>query len=164
MLKEKSRILHLEERRRQREAKKFGKQVQTQKLQERAKQRKSDMDVIKKWRKERSQNKNNRDDEFPVELLANPGKKGATQNNGANKKETNSKKRKRNQMTKREKKDAKYGFGGKKSGKKRNTAESAADMSGYSVARNKAPYPQQRTNHAPKAKKRKMKKRQKTRG
>jgi len=37
-------------------------------------------------------------------------------------------------------KESKFGYGGMKRGLKRNTAESSADMSGFNLRRNKAPF------------------------
>jgi len=51
LLHEKTTIQKSEDRRKQRELKKFGKQVQTQKLKEREDKKKQDLEAIKKWRK-----------------------------------------------------------------------------------------------------------------
>jgi rRNA-processing protein EBP2 len=49
-LSEKKEIAESEERKHQRQMRKFGKQIQVQKKQERSKQKRDDMDKIKKWR------------------------------------------------------------------------------------------------------------------
>ena len=51
LLDQQKRIEAVEERRRQRELKRFGKKVQVEKEQTRAKQKKSELDSIKQWRK-----------------------------------------------------------------------------------------------------------------
>lgn len=43
-------------------------------------------------------------------------------------------------MSTRDKKNAKYGFGGKKRHAKSNTAESSADVGGFNPKKNKAPF------------------------
>ena len=45
--------------------------------------------------------------------------------------------------------DKKFGFGGKKKGKKRNDAQSTNDTSGFSVKKNKAAFPGMRSKHRP---------------
>lgn len=76
MLKVKDKLLfqkkimeETEERRKQREAKKFGKEVQAEKLKERAKQKKHDIESVKKWRKVRSNSDYTEgEDDFPIDL------------------------------------------------------------------------------------------------
>lgn len=52
---------------------------------------------------------------------------------------SNKKKAKRG-VSNRDKKNAKYGFGGKKRYAKSNTAESSADVGGFNPKKNKAPF------------------------
>ncbi|KEH20373.1 rRNA-processing EBP2-like protein [Medicago truncatula] len=55
LLAEKQKMVEAEERRKAREAKRLSKEVQSQKLKERAKQKKDDIESVKKWRKQRQQ-------------------------------------------------------------------------------------------------------------
>ncbi|EFA81184.1 hypothetical protein PPL_06021 [Heterostelium album PN500] len=113
--------------RQKRQFKKIGKQVQVQKQQERQKEKSSQLEAVKKWRKNRE--KGNVSEDFSIDLIDEEAKKG---NNGGNNK------RKRDLPTKGKKrlaKDEKYGFGGKKKFAKSNTREST-DAGSFSVKRN----------------------------
>lgn len=55
LLVEKKKIEEADERRKARESKKLSKEIQAQKLKERAKQKKEDIESVKKWRKQRQQ-------------------------------------------------------------------------------------------------------------
>ncbi|KAG9595487.1 Ebp2-domain-containing protein, partial [Aureobasidium melanogenum] len=120
------------EARRQRDLKKFGKQVQVAKLQERSREKKDTLDkiqLLKRKRKGEDIGNANEDDMFDVALedAAETEKKdkaarkagGADSRGGKN-------------NFKRVKRDEKYGFGGKKRFSKSNDAKSSSDMSGYS--------------------------------
>ncbi|KAL6047877.1 Ebp2-domain-containing protein [Balamuthia mandrillaris] len=145
LLSEKKNLEVAAEKRKQRELKKFGKQVQAEKQQERAKQKKQQLEAIKQWRKERKQGNNTED--FSVDLLSpedeadNKGKKRKQSNDGGRK------------NTKRQKKNEKYGFGGQKRFSKSNSADSAASMSGYNKRNNTKTLP-----HVPGAKKKNVNK------
>lgn len=121
-----------EEAKRQRQLKKFGKQVQHATLQERAKQKKEILEKIKSLKKKRGANEisNNDndydDDDFQIAL------EEATENN-----RTGGDNKRRKPNSKRLAKDAKYGFGGKKRGKRENDATSSADISGFSTRKMK---------------------------
>ena len=123
-----------EEAKRQRQLKKFGKQVQHATLQERAKQKKETLEKIKSLKKKRGANEISNDDDFQIAL------EEATENNqkyghGGSGSGGDNKRRKPN--SKRLAKDAKYGFGGKKRGKRENDAASSADISGFSTRKMK---------------------------
>lgn len=124
-----------EEAKRQRQLKKFGKQVQHATLQERAKQKKETLEKIKSLKKKRGANEISNDDDFQIAL------EEATENNqkyghgGSGSGGGDNKRRKPN--SKRLAKDAKYGFGGKKRGKRENDAASSADISGFSTRKMK---------------------------
>ncbi|KAK6004440.1 hypothetical protein QM012_008302 [Aureobasidium pullulans] len=120
------------EARRQRDLKKFGKQVQVAKLQERSREKKDTLDkiqLLKRKRKGEDIGNANEDDMFDVALedAAETERKdkaarkagGADSRGGKN-------------NFKRVKRDEKYGFGGKKRFSKSNDAKSSSDMSGYS--------------------------------
>ncbi|KAF2190286.1 Ebp2-domain-containing protein [Zopfia rhizophila CBS 207.26] len=111
------------EARRQRDLKKFGKQVQVAKMQERAKEKRDTLEkinLLKRKRQGADLTNTNEGDLFDIELenaaKASHRRKGDGKPNA-----------------KRQKKDAKYGFGGKKRHAKSNDAISSANMSGYSL-------------------------------
>ncbi|KAI4738441.1 Ebp2-domain-containing protein [Aureobasidium sp. EXF-12298] len=122
------------EARRQRDLKKFGKQVQVAKLQERSREKKDTMDkiqLLKRKRKGEDIGNANEDDMFDVALedAAETEKKDkAARKAGGS---SDSRGDKKNGF-KRVKRDEKYGFGGKKRFSKSNDAKSSSDMSGYS--------------------------------
>ena len=110
-----------EEAKRQRKLKKFGKQVQVATLQDRAKQKKETMEKIKTLSKKRGSASGLKDDQFDVAL------EDAINDNP----QANDRKRQKSNP-KRVAKNSKYGFGGKKSGKKANDADSSANIGGMS--------------------------------
>lgn len=116
-----------EDAKKQRQLKKFGKQVQVATLQERAKQKRETLDKIKSIKKKRGANEMNDDDEFQIALEE------------ATREERPSKRSKPN--GKRLAKQAKFGFGGKKSGTRKNDAASSADISGFSSSKMKGKKP-----------------------
>lgn len=101
-----------EDAKKQRQLKKFGKQVQHATLQERAKQKRDTLDKIKSLKKKRSSNEISNDDEFQIAL------EEATAENTKRQKPNG----------KRLAKDAKYGHGGKKRFLRKNDADSSADI------------------------------------
>lgn len=181
LLTQKKMMEEADERRKQREAKKFSKEVQAEKLKERAKQKKHDIESVKKWRKARSDSGYTEgEDEFPVNVenggpsakkrrvLASPGDRSGGKDRSGNPFGSQGRGRgsssfrggrgssgsfrggrtgKSGELGRggggrgghrgggrsgnREKRDAKYGHGGRKGLKKKNTAESAADDSSF---------------------------------
>lgn len=121
MLKQKQGIEEAETRRKNRDMKKFGKQVQREKQQEREKKKKTELATIKKWRKDRE--KGVGDADLPIDV-----------NNKNDKKNKPTKRR----NEKRDYKNSKYGFGGKKKRSKANTKESASDTKSFSLRQNKS--------------------------
>ncbi|KAI4937327.1 uncharacterized protein J4E92_002057 [Alternaria infectoria] len=118
------------EARKQRDLKKFGKQVQVAKLQERAKEKKDTIEKIQTLKRKRQGadiTATHEEDLFDVAATADDDKSERRSRGGAGGKDFN----------KRQKKDSKYGFGGKKRHAKSNTAESSADGSGFSARRMK---------------------------
>jgi rRNA-processing protein EBP2 len=129
------------EARKQRDLKKFGKQVQVAKEQERAKAKRETLEKIKTLKKKRAEGSasalgaTEADDLFDVAVdneikahdkrTASAGKKRPGAPSGA-------------PNAKRQKKDAKYGFGGKKRHSKSGDAVSSGDLSGFSVKRMKS--------------------------
>ncbi|TVY39705.1 rRNA-processing protein [Lachnellula subtilissima] len=106
--------------RKQRDLKKFGKQVQVAKLQERDKERKTTMEKIKVLKRKRQgadTETTNEADIFDVALEDETAKPSRKDRIGPNK---------------RQKKDEKFGFGGKKRFKKSGDAMSSGDLTGFS--------------------------------
>ncbi|KAL7594349.1 probable rRNA-processing protein EBP2 homolog [Lactuca sativa] len=146
LLSEKRRMEEAEERRKMRDNKKKAKEVQAVKQKERVKQKKDEIESVKKWRKQRQQSgfaekkdgdmglpfeggkesdtfkKNKRQGVSPWDRSGGKGKgkeqKGGNGNGNGKRKS-------------REFRDSKYGFGGKKGMKKQNTAETTNDFKGF---------------------------------
>ncbi|EXJ84479.1 hypothetical protein A1O3_05147 [Capronia epimyces CBS 606.96] len=120
-----------EEARKLRDAKKFGKAVQVAKEQERAKEKRNTLDKIKELKRKRKgqdTGKVKEDDEnlfqsIDVEDGPSKDKSGRERGEGLN--------------VKRQKRDQKYGFGGKKRFSKSGDAVSSADIRGFSAAKMK---------------------------
>ncbi|KAI1485549.1 eukaryotic rRNA processing protein EBP2-domain-containing protein [Biscogniauxia mediterranea] len=123
------------EARKQRDLKKFGKQVQVAKLQERQKQKRETLEKIKTLKRKRQESGTGDDtheaDLFDVAVDNELGNKKSQQrafgrggDGGAN--------------PKRQKKNDKYGFGGKKRHAKSGDALSSGDLSGFSARRMKS--------------------------
>ncbi|OMH82956.1 rRNA-processing protein EBP2 [Zancudomyces culisetae] len=131
LLNEHKAIVKAEEAKRQRELKKFGKKVQNEKIRERQEKKKETLDKIEAIKKKRKSNSSggindgDNDDEFSVAIADDKGG-------------SSSKKRDRNEPNaKRQAKNQRYGFGGVKRGKKRNTADSTDDLSGFNAKKMK---------------------------
>ncbi|KAG0244111.1 rRNA-processing protein and EBNA1-binding protein ebp2, partial [Mortierella polycephala] len=141
LLDENASIQASERAKAQRELKKFGKKVQSEKRLEREKSKANALDKISALKKKRQGNESstNADDDFDVALASDDEMMKAYKTMG---KDGNSKKRSATSTPesrgKRVKKDQKFGFGGKKRFGKSNTADSSADTSGFSVKRNKS--------------------------
>ncbi|KAI0122946.1 eukaryotic rRNA processing protein EBP2-domain-containing protein [Xylariales sp. AK1849] len=122
------------EARKLRDLKKFGKQVQVAKLQERQKAKRDTLDKIKSLKRKRQESSGDLgekeadlfdvgvEDELKKHNSQKPFGRGG-RDGGSN--------------SKRQKKDQKYGFGGKKRHAKSGDAVSSADMSGFSARRMK---------------------------
>lgn len=113
LLKEAADIKATEDAKKQRQLKKFGKKVMHETLQERAKQKKETLDRIKSLKKKRSANEMSNDDEFQIAL------EEATAEDRPKRLKPNGK---------RQAKDSKYGFGGKKRFLRKNDADSSANI------------------------------------
>ncbi|KAI4346053.1 hypothetical protein L6164_013135 [Bauhinia variegata] len=133
LLAEKKKMEEAEESRKAREAKRLAKEIQAQKLKERAKQKKEDIESVKKWRKQRQQSgfagsANDADLNLDFEngkvfersKGKRPGVSPGDRSGGKAKQAFG----KGNKQKKRESRNSKFGFGGKKALKKQNTAES----------------------------------------
>ncbi|KAK4773474.1 hypothetical protein SAY87_028493 [Trapa incisa] len=138
LLAEKKNIEEAEERKKAREAKKLAKEVQAQKQKERAKQKKEDIESVKKWRKQRQKSGfSGKGDDLPFDFEdgktfersskkrpgVSPGdRSGGKAGFGGKKGIENSR------IKKREFRDSKFGSGGKKGMKKQNTAATTNDI------------------------------------
>ncbi|CAJ1061073.1 probable rRNA-processing protein EBP2 [Xyrichtys novacula] len=100
-----------------REQRKFGKKVQVEVIQKRQKEKKAMMSAVKKYQKGMTDK---------LDFLEGDQRSGKETQQGS-KKVAN----KKGPNAKRKYKDQKFGFGGKKSGKKWNTKESFNDVSGF---------------------------------
>ncbi|RYP12042.1 hypothetical protein DL765_007502 [Monosporascus sp. GIB2] len=125
------------EARKLRDLKKFGKQVQVAKLQERQKAKKETLEKIKSLKRKRQESSGdlgtNEADLFDVgvdhELNAHKSKASSGRKGGD--------REQHRPNAKRQKKNEKYGFGGKKRHAKSGDAVSTGDMSGFSARRMK---------------------------
>ncbi|KAH3979319.1 hypothetical protein HBI25_125760 [Parastagonospora nodorum] len=116
------------EARKQRDLKKFGKQVQVAKMQERAKEKRETIDKINTLKRKRQGAEiGNTHEEDLFDIALDNDTKPSSGDKGRDGKRD----------TKRAKKDQKFGFGGKKRHAKSNDAKSSADGSGYSVKKMK---------------------------
>uniref|UniRef100_A0A3B5Q7G9 EBNA1 binding protein 2 n=1 Tax=Xiphophorus maculatus TaxID=8083 RepID=A0A3B5Q7G9_XIPMA len=100
-----------------REQRKFGKKVQTEVIQKRQKEKKAMMSAVKKYQKGMTDKLDFLEGDRKASKNSSDGSKKALPKKGPN--------------PKRKYKDQKFGFGGKKSGKKWNTKESFNDVSGF---------------------------------
>ena len=119
LLDESASIKASEDAKRQRELKKYGKKIQTEKLFERQRNKRDMQEKVNALKRKRQTGLDMDDDEFDVQLEEALGERKASQRTqrGPNKK--------------RQYRDEKYGFGGKKRHNKSNTAEST-DQTGPS--------------------------------
>ncbi|KAI9831326.1 MAG: hypothetical protein M1819_005100 [Sarea resinae] len=127
--------------RKQRDLKKFGKQVQVAKLQERDKAKRETLDKIKVLKRKRQSGDNSADageneanDLFDVALDNAVSSRAPPNNKDSRPSRAGGKPTDQN---KRQKRDQKFGFGGKKRFSKSGDAASSADMSGFSVGKMK---------------------------
>ncbi|KAH0853076.1 LOW QUALITY PROTEIN: hypothetical protein HID58_093483 [Brassica napus] len=132
LLYEKKQMEEAEERRKARDNKKMAKEVQSQKMKERAKQKKDEIESVKKWRKQRQQR-------GAGELDLEFGNGKSFQRGGGKKRPGVSpgdrsggkgKPTSRMNNKKREFRDSKFGHGGRKGLSKQNTAETTNDFKG----------------------------------
>ncbi|XP_028782030.1 probable rRNA-processing protein EBP2 homolog [Neltuma alba] len=146
LLAEKRKMEEAEERRKAREAKRLSKEIQAQKLKERAKQKKEDIESVKKWRKQRQQSGfagsgNDVDldlnfEDGKVFERSNKKRPGASPGDRSGGKARQSFGQGKKQK-KREFRNSKFGFGGRKGLKRQNTAETTNDFKGFK--KNSAP-------------------------
>lgn len=136
LLAEKRNIEEAEERRKARESKRLAKEIQAQKLKERAKQKKEDIESVKKWRKQRQKSGfagGDKDGEmdfsfedgkgFERSSKKRPGVAPGDRSGGKARQGGKGKIQKKRQF-----RDSKFGFGGRKGLKKQNTTETTNDF------------------------------------
>lgn len=118
-----------EDAKKQRALKKFGKQVQIEKLQERQKEKTKELKKVDNLRKKHKiDNQEFDEDDFDIEIDAGEDEEKGKRGPSGTKK-------------KREYKNSRYGYGGKKRHVKSNTKDSTDDMSSYRISKkpNKKP-------------------------
>jgi rRNA-processing protein EBP2 len=148
LLSEKKKIEEAEERRKAREAKRLSKEIQSQKLKERAKQKKEDIESVKKWRKQRQQSGfagGEKDAEMSLPFedgkvfersnKKRPGVSPGDHSGGKARQGVGNKMKQK----KRESRNSKFGAGGRKGLKKQNTAETTHDFRGYNKGSSTGP-------------------------
>lgn len=145
LLEQKKKIEEAEERKKARESKKMAKEVQALKLKERAKQKKEDIESVKKWRKQRQRSGFGADKGedlgfnfdggdggggggFERSKKKRPGVAPGDRSGGSGKRSAGGKDK---ANRKRERRDSKFGYGGRKGLKKQNTAETTDDLRGF---------------------------------
>ncbi|CAI8588242.1 unnamed protein product [Vicia faba] len=142
LLEEKRKMEEADERRKAREAKRLSKEIQSQKLKERAKQKKEDIESVKKWRKQRQQSGFADGGDGPDKALGfedgkvferskkkRPGVSPGDRSGGKAKQAFGKGSK---MQKKRDTKNSKFGFGGRKGSKKQNTADTTNDFGGFS--------------------------------
>ncbi|ESQ47592.1 hypothetical protein EUTSA_v10021245mg [Eutrema salsugineum] len=137
LLYEKKQMEESEERRKARDNKKMAKEVQSQKMKERQKQKKDDIESVKKWRKQRQQSGFSEKGAGEMDLEFGNGKSfqrgGGKKRPGVSPGDRSGGKGKptsRMNNKKREFRDSKFGHGGRKGLSKQNTAETTNDFKG----------------------------------
>jgi len=144
LIADKKRMEIAEERRRNKEMKKYAKQLQILKQQEKQRQKKQALEELKRLKKKAKNTESLGTgassvdvDKVLAEASKEEKKQQQQQQAGSKKAGVGQKK----VSKKRAAKNAKYGFGGPKRLLKKNTAESAADDSGFRRGKNKANFP-----------------------
>ena len=107
-----------------REQKKMGKKIQQEVLKQRQKEKKDFQERIKKFRKAK-------DGDRSTDFLDNDQNKQAGGRQAKHAKQLKAKQQRNPKLTKKEFKQSKFGYGGRKKGLKKNTAESSAQFSGF---------------------------------
>ncbi|EIE20095.1 eukaryotic rRNA processing [Coccomyxa subellipsoidea C-169] len=128
LMHEQGEIEGAQDRRKQREAKKYSKQVQAERIKEKAQTKKASISSISRLRKQRARDGFAGELDMEKELARGPGGK-TPMSPGQRIRPVHAGERKVSK--KREAKDTKFGFGGRKRLGKQNDASSAADMGGF---------------------------------
>ncbi|CAA0813962.1 Probable rRNA-processing protein EBP2 homolog [Striga hermonthica] len=139
LLVEKKKAEEAEERKKARENKKLAKEIQAQKQKERAKQKKEDIESVKNWRKQRKQSGFAGGEDGDFSRAFEDGKsfeRSSKKRPGVGPGDRSGGKGKFGKGTKgsgkkREFRDSKFGFGGRKGLKKQNTADTTNDFKAF---------------------------------
>lgn len=123
LLTEQKRMTAVEHRRHEKEAAVFNKKAATAKLQDKAKEKRSAEDSLKQWKKHKGDARPELDDVLEGRAGGDDGDRAAGRG-GPNRK--------------RQSKDRKFGFGGRKRFSKENDAKSSKNMKDFSVKRMKS--------------------------
>jgi len=129
LLDEEQSIKASEDAKKQRELKKFGKKIQVETLKQRQAQKTSDLQKIQQLKKKHKGGEIDNKDDFGIEV-----------DNALDNAPSGTKRDHSGKSRPRQKKDAKFGFGGKKRHAKSNTLKSTNDISGFSSKKMKAPF------------------------
>ncbi|KAJ2233990.1 RRNA processing protein [Coemansia sp. RSA 1722] len=126
-------IQNAEEAKKQRQLRKYGKKIQQEKIKEREDQKKAALEKISTIKKRLRSGDMGDAEDFEIDIdsdgeSSKRGKFGRDKTKAGKKPMPNKK---------RQNKNEKFGYGGKKRGMKNNTAESTADISSFSAKRNK---------------------------
>ncbi|KAJ4706174.1 putative rRNA-processing protein EBP2 [Melia azedarach] len=147
LLAEQKEMQEAEERKKARESKKLAKEIQAQKMKERAKQKKEEIESVKKWRKQRQQSGFAGDvNDGELDLAFKDGKSFERSNkkrpgvapgdrSGGKVRQSGGKGKKKKGKDFR---DSKFGFGGRKGMKKQNTADTTNDLRAFNKGSNVA--------------------------
>jgi rRNA-processing protein EBP2 len=129
LVAEKERIEAFEERKKAQSARKFAKQVQAERVKEKAAERKAQELAVTQWRKQRSKDSGGTG---PVDSGA--GLEKVLQSTGKEALRSFREGKNKRRMAK----DKKYGMGGQKRNIRSNTGESSADTRGFSMKKNRS--------------------------
>lgn len=136
LIEEKKRMEAVQERKKQKEMQKFAKQVQSSKIQEKHKEKRQNMEEAARMRKFGA-SAGGLDDGPEIARSLIPGINDVLKEN-RNKKGHFNKNELPKKSKKREAKDEKFGFGGKKKYVKSNDKESSSKMSGWNLDKNRS--------------------------
>ncbi|GLE03496.1 hypothetical protein PINS_up012398 [Pythium insidiosum] len=134
LIYEQKKIQAVEERKKAQAHRRVAKELQAEKAKQRLQQKKDTLDAVKQWKKRRNQDKGGAihdDDDRELDAIVS-GKAPVTATGKRKRDASGADANKKPRVNKkREAKDKKYGFGGKKRYAKSNTRESTNDMSQY---------------------------------
>ncbi|GLT76767.1 hypothetical protein SLA2020_484060 [Shorea laevis] len=141
LLAEKKKIEEAEERKKGREAKRLAKEIQAEKLKERAKQKKQEIEAVKKWRKQRQRSgfpEAGKDSELDFAFedgkafeRSNKKRPGVAPGDRSGGKAQHGGGGKGKKGKNRDFRNSKFGFGGRKGLKKQNSAETTNNLRGF---------------------------------
>ncbi|KAF1326265.1 Rrna-processing protein ebp2, partial [Globisporangium splendens] len=134
LIYEQKKITAVEERKKSQAHRKVAKEIQAEKLKQRAQQKKETLEAVKQWKKRKNSDKNGLGDDNDEQLESIVSENNSNKRKRADDKNDSSSKKPRVNRA-REAKDKKFGFGGKKRFAKRNSKESTNDFSQFPGAR-----------------------------